>query len=143
LDSKCTSLPTTKKYFDFQQNRNFCDENRSNRRKSVKIAENKDHNIDPRFIDEGVPFDVSHPFHMHGTSFYVVAMERHAVNSSNTGPVGFQGMYIGKRFCTNRPRILGECHLGDCLIWAILYKNCKSSPTFFPKRGGCVEFYRL
>ena len=37
-------------------------------------------------IDEGVPYDVSHPFHLHGHSFFVVAMERHAANSSHIGP---------------------------------------------------------
>ena len=28
-------------------------------------------------IDEGYAYDVSHPFHIHGHSFYVVASERH------------------------------------------------------------------
>ena len=36
-------------------------------------------------IDEGVPYDVSHPFHIHGHHFYVVAMERHAKNASHIG----------------------------------------------------------
>ena len=37
-------------------------------------------------IDEGHPYDVSHPFHLHGHSFYVVAMERHAANPDHIGP---------------------------------------------------------
>ena len=53
-------------------------------------------NFNNRFIDEGLAFDVSHPFHMHGTSFYVVAMERHAVNSTHTGPAAFPGLYFLK-----------------------------------------------
>ena len=70
-------------------------------------------------IDEGFAYDVSHPFHLHGQSFYVVAMERHAKNPSNIGPLHFEGnaisfrlllflylgMYYSTRFNTKRPRI--------------------------------------
>ena len=31
-------------------------------------------------IDEGKLYDISHPVHLHGMSFSVVAMERHATN---------------------------------------------------------------
>lgn len=31
-------------------------------------------------IDEGVPYDANHPFHIHGTDFRVLAMERLASN---------------------------------------------------------------
>jgi len=34
-------------------------------------------------IDEGRDYDISHPMHLHGHSFYVVAMERHGKNNSN------------------------------------------------------------
>ena len=37
-------------------------------------------------IDEGYAYDVMHPFHLHGHSFYVVAMERHAENPDHIGP---------------------------------------------------------
>ncbi len=36
-------------------------------------------------VDEGRPYDVSHPFHIHGHAFYVVAMERHALNDTHIG----------------------------------------------------------
>jgi FtsP/CotA-like multicopper oxidase with cupredoxin domain len=36
-------------------------------------------------IDEGYAYDVSHPFHLHGYSFYVVAMERHGATPSHIG----------------------------------------------------------
>ena len=36
-------------------------------------------------IDEGLDYDITHPMHMHGHSFYVVAMERHGKNNSNVG----------------------------------------------------------
>lgn len=42
-------------------------------------------------IDEGVPYDVSHPFHLHGHAFHVVAMERHVANESHFGPKPFPG----------------------------------------------------
>ena len=37
-------------------------------------------------IDEGYAYDVMHPFHLHGHSFYVVAMERHAEIPDHIGP---------------------------------------------------------
>jgi FtsP/CotA-like multicopper oxidase with cupredoxin domain len=37
-------------------------------------------------VDEGVMYDVSHPFHLHGHKFFVVAMQRHAKNASHIGP---------------------------------------------------------
>ena len=45
-------------------------------------------------IDEGFAYDVSHPFHLHGHSFYVVAMERHAKDASHIGPGAFIGILI-------------------------------------------------
>ena len=48
-------------------------------------------------IDEGVPYDVSHPFHLHGHNFFVVAMERHAANASHIGARGYPGNSIRKR----------------------------------------------
>lgn len=47
-------------------------------------------------IDEGYAFDVSHPFHLHGYSFNVVAMERHAANASHIGPSAGRGNFISK-----------------------------------------------
>jgi hypothetical protein len=47
-----------------------------------------------RLIDEGLAYDVSHPIHMHGNSFYVVAMERHAANTSHTGPSPLKGLHV-------------------------------------------------
>ena len=49
-------------------------------------------------IDEGRAFDVSHPFHLHGHSFYVVAMERHGLNSSHIGPDPGNGNFIYKEY---------------------------------------------
>lgn len=46
------------------------------------------------FIDEGIAFDVSHPFHVHGTDFYVVAMERHGLNNSFIGPGPYEGIFL-------------------------------------------------
>ena len=37
-------------------------------------------------IDEGYAYDVMHPFHLHGHSFYVVAMERHGKKPDHIGP---------------------------------------------------------
>ena len=48
-------------------------------------------------IDEGVPYDVSHPFHLHGHNFFVVAMERHAANASHIGARGYPGNSIRKK----------------------------------------------
>ncbi len=45
-------------------------------------------------IDEGFPYDVSHPFHMHGNDFYVVAMERHVKDPGNIGAKGAEGNSI-------------------------------------------------
>ncbi len=45
-------------------------------------------------IDEGFPYDVSHPFHLHGNDFYVVAMERHVRNPDNIGAKGGEGRDI-------------------------------------------------
>ena len=42
-------------------------------------------------IDEGVPYDVSHPFHIHGYNFFVVAMERNVSDPTNIGPTGVEG----------------------------------------------------
>ena len=42
-------------------------------------------------IDEGVPYDVMHPFHIHGHAFHVVAMERHVRNASHIGPAPGEG----------------------------------------------------
>jgi len=39
-------------------------------------------------IDEGLPYDVSHPFHMHGHAFFVVAMQRRAGQPNNFGAKG-------------------------------------------------------
>ena len=38
-------------------------------------------------IDEGRNYDISHPMHLHGHSFYVVAMERHGKKNSNVALV--------------------------------------------------------
>ena len=43
-------------------------------------------------IDEGYAYDVMHPFHLHGHSFYVVAMERHAEIPDHIGPA--PGKYL-------------------------------------------------
>ena len=48
-------------------------------------------------IDEGVPYDISHPFHLHGHNFFVVAMERHAANASHIGAAPYPGNSIRKR----------------------------------------------
>ncbi|TRY73881.1 hypothetical protein TCAL_12804 [Tigriopus californicus] len=48
-------------------------------------------------IDEGVPYDVSHPFHLHGHAFHVVAMERHVANESHFGPKPFPGNWLNKQ----------------------------------------------
>lgn len=45
-------------------------------------------------IDEGYAYDVSHPFHIHGHSFYVVAMERHGATPSHIGPAPGPGNFI-------------------------------------------------
>ncbi len=42
-------------------------------------------------IDEGFPYDVSHPFHMHGNDFYVVAMQRRVETPENIGAKAGQG----------------------------------------------------
>ncbi len=47
---------------------------------------NLDDIVELVLIDEGFAYDVSHPFHVHGTNFFVVAMERHASNASHIGP---------------------------------------------------------
>jgi FtsP/CotA-like multicopper oxidase with cupredoxin domain len=48
-------------------------------------------------IDEGRDYDVSHPMHLHGHSFYVVAMERHGQNNSNVALAsGTEGKIILK-----------------------------------------------
>lgn len=49
-------------------------------------------------IDEGVPYDISHPFHLHGHNFFVVAMERHAANASHIGAAPYPGNSIRKCF---------------------------------------------
>ena len=45
-------------------------------------------------IDEGYAYDVSHPFHLHGHSFYVVAMERHAGAPDHIGAAPHPDNYI-------------------------------------------------
>ena len=45
-------------------------------------------------IDEGYAYDVIHPFHIHGHSFYVVAMERHGATPSHIGPSPGPGNFI-------------------------------------------------
>ena len=45
-------------------------------------------------IDQGFAYDVSHPFHLHGHSFYVIAMERHGKNNSHIGPGPHDGKSI-------------------------------------------------
>ena len=35
---------------------------------------------------------MSHPWHLHGQDFYIVAMERHGTNNSHVGPLPFKGM---------------------------------------------------
>ena len=47
-------------------------------------------------VDEGYAYDVSHPFHIHGHSFYVVAMERHAAMPMHFGPAPGMGNWITK-----------------------------------------------
>jgi len=48
-------------------------------------------------IDQGFAYDVSHPFHLHGHSFYVIAMERHGQNNSHIGPGPHDGNWITKQ----------------------------------------------
>ena len=36
-------------------------------------------------IDEGNHYDITHPMHLHGYSFFVVAMERHGKKTENVG----------------------------------------------------------
>ena len=45
-------------------------------------------------IDEGYAYDVSHPFHLHGHSFYVVSMERHAGAPDHIGAAPHPDNYI-------------------------------------------------
>ena len=45
-------------------------------------------------IDEGNHYDITHPMHLHGYSFYVVAMERHGKKNKNVGIAsGTEGKY--------------------------------------------------
>ena len=49
-------------------------------------------------IDEGYAYDVTHPFHLHGHSFYVVAMERHGGAPDHIGPAPNAENFITKDY---------------------------------------------
>ena len=49
-------------------------------------------------IDEGYAYDVSHPFHIHGHSFYVVASERHGGAPEHIGAAPHPKNFVTKEY---------------------------------------------
>ena len=49
-------------------------------------------------IDEGYAYDVSHPFHIHGHSFYVVASERHGGAPEHIGAAPHPKNFVTREY---------------------------------------------